>query len=87
MISKYKEQIFSNWNFMRMVRFVLSVVILFQAVQNHDIMFGMLGGIFFTQTILNIGCCGIGGCSVPAKKINSDGIQDVEFVEIKENKK
>jgi hypothetical protein len=83
----YKEQIFSNWTLMRMVKFVLSIIILIQSVQQHDLMFGFLGGIFLTQTLLNIGCCGVGGCSVPVKKVDSSTIQDVQFEEIKENKK
>lgn len=86
-IEFYKEQIFSNWNLMRMIKLVLSIVILFQSVQSHDIMFGFLGGIFLTQTLLNIGCCGVGGCAVPMKKVDSSSIQDVQFEEIKEIKK
>jgi len=81
----YKEQLFSNWNIMRGVKFALSIVILIQSVQQHDLMFGFLGGIFLTQTLLNIGCCGVG--AVPMKKVDSSTIQDIQFEEIKENKK
>ena len=86
-LAYYKQQLFSNWSFMRMIRFILSIVILIQSVQSHDIMFGFLGGIFLTQTLLNMGCCGVGGCAVPIKKTNTENIQDVQFEEIKELKK
>ena len=86
-IQFYKEQLLSNWNVMRLVKFVLSIIILIQSFQQHDLMFGFLGGIFLTQTLLNMGCCGVGGCAVPMKKNDSSTIQDVQFEEIKEIKK
>ena len=86
-IEYYKQQLLSNWSMMRMVKLVLSIIILIQSVQHHDLMFGFLGGIFLTQTLLNMGCCGVGGCAVPMKKNDSSTIQDVQFEEIKEIKK
>ena len=68
---------------MRMVKFVLSIIILIQSVEQHDWMFGLLGGIFISQTLLNIGCCGAGGCAVPMKKVDPENIEDVQFEEIK----
>lgn len=70
-----------------MVKLILSVIILIQSIQQQDMMFGFFGGIFLTQTLLNIGCCGVGGCAVPMKKVDSSSIQDVQFEEIKESKK
>jgi len=86
-LAYYKQQILSNWRVMRLVKLILSVIILIQSVQQQDVMFGFFGGIFLTQTLLNIGCCGVGGCAVPMKKIDPLTIQDVQFEEIKENKK
>ena len=86
-IEYYKQQLLSNWSMMRMVKLVLSIIILIQSVQQHDLMFGFLGGIFLTQTLLNMCCCGVGGCAVPMKKNDSSTIQDVQFEEIKEIKK
>ncbi len=83
----YKQQLLSNWNIMRVVKLFLSFVILFQSVQQHDMMFGFLGGVFLTQTLLNMGCCGVGSCAVPLKKVNTENVHDIEFEEIKEIKK
>jgi hypothetical protein len=86
-LTYYKQQLLSNWSVMRLIKLILSVIILIQSVQQNDMIFGIFGGIFLTQTLLNIGCCGVGGCAVPFKKLDSENVRDIQFEEIKENKK
>lgn len=63
-----KQIIFSNWNFMRFIRLGLGLVIVFQSVISRDWAMGVLGLIFSGLALFNIGCCGIGGCSMPRAK-------------------
>ncbi len=79
-----KMTLLTNWNFMRVIRLVLSLVILVQSIQMHDPLFGMFGAFFLFQALSNTGCCGSGGCAtdLPANG-NSKTIENVEFEEIK----
>lgn len=62
-----------NWNFMRIVRLVIGIVIIVQGIEYNEWMFVVLGGLFALMPLLNIGCCSTGNCStgnceVPAQK-------------------
>jgi hypothetical protein len=67
MFDNIKAKLLSNWNFVRIVRLGLGIVILIQAFQMHSIMFGLLGTLFTWQALFNVGCCGAGGCGVSLK--------------------
>lgn len=76
-----KQTIFYNWNFMRFIRLVLGIFIIVQGVMAKDWGIGLLGIFFTAMPLLNIGCCGAGGCSVPVKK-RTENIKDVSYEEI-----
>jgi hypothetical protein len=80
-----KNTLLTNWNFMRILRLGLSVIILVQAVQMSDPLFGLFGAFFLIQALTNTGCCAAGNCTtdIPASKGNSTAIENVEFEEIK----
>ena len=79
-----KQMIFTNWHFMRWLRLVLGGFIAVQAIQNHDLIPGLIGAFFLYQAITNTGCCGANGCAVtPAKKTEHTKVKDIEFEEIK----
>jgi hypothetical protein len=63
-----KQQIFTNWNFMRIIRLVLGLAIFVQAILSRDMMFGLVGLFISGMAVFNIGCCGTGGCYTPPKK-------------------
>lgn len=63
-----KQTIFSNWNFIRLLRLGAGIAILVQAVIAKDILFGLLGLVFTAMPVFNVGCCGTQGCNVPAEK-------------------
>ena len=76
-----KQTIFYNWNFMRVLRLVLGIFIIVQAVMAKDWRIGLLGIFFTAMPLFNIGCCGAGGCSVPVKK-STENAKDVSCEEI-----
>lgn len=79
-----KQMILQNWNFFRLLRLILGVVVV-QAVMMKDIFFGLAGLLFSAMAIFNIGCCGMGGCQVRStmgeKKSN-----DISYEEVSGNK-
>ena len=77
-----KNEIFSNWNLSRILRLGIALVIVYQAVRNHDVLFGIAGLFFVGMAVLNKGCCGSGGCYVPTKK-TTDGNEQVTYDEVK----
>jgi len=66
---------------MRVLRLVLGIFIIVQAVMAKDWRIGLLGIFFTAMPLFNIGCCGAGGCSVPVKK-STENAKDVSYEEI-----
>ncbi len=81
MLTTFKYNLTNNWNVIRLIRLALSVIILVQAVQMHDMLFGVFGSFFLYQSLTNTGCCGSGGCAPAINK--KDSTEEVEFTEIK----
>ena len=63
-----KKAIFNNWNFMRVLRLVIGIAILVQALIAKDAIFGIAGLLLTSMAIFNIGCCGTDNCHTPPKK-------------------
>lgn len=76
-----KQAILSNWNFMRLVRLGLGITIIVQAVIAKDWTMGILGALFTSMPVFNIGCCGVGGCATPVKKDN-ENTKDITYEEV-----
>jgi len=58
------RSILQGWNFIRVLRLVLGVIILVQAIMIKDIPSAILGFILGGMAVANIGCCGTNGCTV-----------------------
>lgn len=78
-----KYNLLHNWNVIRIIRLVLSIIIIVQAIQIHDFLFGGLGLFFLYQAVANKGCCAMNTCSTT--KLNNEKNQDdsVEYSEVK----
>ena len=76
------SKILSNWNFMRVVRLALGIFIMVQGIQTSNWMFIILGGLFTTMPLLNIGCCGTQGCNTPVSK-STKKIEDIQYEEVR----
>jgi hypothetical protein len=63
-----KQTLLSNWNFIRVLRLLMGIAIIVQAVLARDIIFGIAGALFTVLAIFNIGCCGTDACYTPVKK-------------------
>jgi hypothetical protein len=63
-----KEIIFSNWNFMRFLRLAIGIGIIVESIATSQWALLILGVLFTIMPVLNVACCGAGGCSVPTRK-------------------
>ena len=81
MYGTFKYNLLNNWNVIRVIRLVLSVIIMAQAIQIHDALFGFLGCFFMYQALSNTGCCGVNGCASAIQK-NTDNSEQTEFTEV-----
>ena len=62
------KAISTNWNLMRMLRLVVGIWGIYVSVTDAQPLFGILGGMFILKSILNVGCCGSSGCTIPQNK-------------------
>jgi hypothetical protein len=76
-----KQAIFNNWNFLRVFRLGIGIAILIQAFMAKDVMFGIIGLLFTSMPIFNIGCCGTGTCYTPVKKME-ETTKDIVYEEV-----
>lgn len=52
----------SNWNFMRIIRLFLGIIVIIQGIQTQQWMVVALGVLFTLMPLFNIGYCGTAGC-------------------------
>ena len=79
----FKQNLFTNWHFMRWLRLGLGLFIAVQAIQNLDALSGLIAVFFLFQAVTNTGCCGAGGCAIPTSSQKQVKTEDVGFEEIK----
>ena len=75
-----KQIVFNNWTFIRLLRLVMGIVIVVQAVIAKDILFGIAGLLFTGLAVFNLGCCGTGGCYTPINKSNTT--KEISYEEV-----
>ncbi len=80
------ETLFNQWNFMRLLRLVIGAYIVVVGFQEKEVLFGMIGGVFVLQAVMNVGCFA-GNCAVPTQqpqKFRSPAsTDDVTYEEVK----
>lgn len=76
------DNLFKNWNFVRLLRLAMGVFLGVEAFQSGMWILVAVGAVFVVMPLLNIGCCAIGNCSVP-KRNSKSGSDDVRYEEIK----
>lgn len=60
------NNILRGWDAARIIRLVAGVGIAVYAITSKDYLFLWLAGLFLFQAVLNISCCGAGGCGASA---------------------
>jgi hypothetical protein len=72
-----------NWDFIRFLRLGIGLWLGYAAISEHQLIIGVMAGLFLLQAIMNIGC-GSKGCNVPFSKSNTNQkVEDISFEEVK----
>lgn len=78
-----RQAFLSNWNFVRVLRLALGMLMGVQAIVMRDSLSGVLGAFLLFQAITNTGCCGVSGCATPGSDVHQGRADDISFEEIK----
>jgi hypothetical protein len=76
-----RQGILANWNFMRFLRLGLGVAIIVQAVIAKDWTMGIIGTLFTSMPLFNVGCCATGGCATPVNT-ESNNTKEITYEEV-----
>ena len=66
---------------MRALRLALGIFIIVQGTLAKEWLHVALGGMFSVMQLLNIGCCGVSGCSTPVSKSDKK-VEDIDYEEV-----
>lgn len=76
------QKLLTGWNFMRLLRLALGIIIIIQGILVKDWMYILMGLLFSLLPIFNIGCCGATACNTNSI-ITSKQKEESSFEEIK----
>lgn len=62
------KKLLSGWNVMRVVRLLIGLYALWQAIVTKEPMLGLAGLFVAGMALANIGCCGVNGCQITSSK-------------------
>lgn len=82
-IEQYKFALTNDWNFMRVFRLLLGLLVLIQSLFIGDYLFSAFGVFFIFQALTNTGCCGSSGCSVDYSNSNESKVPAYEKMKSK----
>lgn len=71
----------SNWNFFRIIRFILGLIILIQGIVVLDTISILLGLVFTGLALFSAGCAG-GACYTPTVRSNKQTVENIEYEEV-----
>ena len=71
------NNIFRNWDAMRIIRLIAGVGFGIYAIVSKEYMFFGLSVLLLLQSLLDISCCGKGGCSSSKTKQTKEVYKDI----------
>ncbi|MCX7744899.1 MAG: hypothetical protein N2167_10095 [Flavobacteriales bacterium] len=80
-------KLISNWDFARLLRLGLAVILGIYAWYEANGMIGVLAAWIGIQVILNFGCFGNQGCHIPSVNKSKQESQEITYEEITTDKK
>lgn len=61
--STWMNRIFHNWNISRITRIVFGIGLIILGISSAERIIILFGSLLSLQGLLNLSCCGTGGCS------------------------
>jgi hypothetical protein len=80
---KMKNSLISNWNLVRLLRLAIGMAIIVMAMVSRDVFLGAAGLFFAGMAVLNVSCCGMGGCAAPrSTPASGDNKKETSYEEV-----
>lgn len=76
------KTILQGWNFMRVLRLTLGIIIAIQGIFARETMTIILGLLFAGMAVTNIGCCGANGCAVNPGRSIKNKTEEISYEEV-----
>jgi hypothetical protein len=76
-----KNILLNNWNFFRILRLILGVIIIVQSTYSKDWQISIVGLLFAGLALFNIGCCGASGCYTSSKSSQHNN-KEIKYEEV-----
>lgn len=76
------KTLLQGWNFMRILRLILGVIILIQGIVVAEVLTIILGVLFAGMAVANIGCCGANGCAVNPGNSIKNKTKEISYEEV-----
>ena len=79
------NSLLTGWNFVRVIRLVLGLMLLVQSFQLQNWPIALFGVLFVFQSLTNTGCCGAAGCGISKHEPKPSGTEmdKIEYEEVK----
>jgi len=87
MMNTIQHTLLNNWHLMRLIRLGLGLFVGYNAWQESSGLVGLLASVLLFQALSNTGCCGAGGCSLPAKPARRGEVEEIVYTEVKAGNK
>ena len=79
------RRLLHNWDIVRVIRLLIGTGFAAYAIYYKEYLFLSLAGLFITQSLLNISCCGV-GCSSPSKEVKQQEVYKGQVKRYKQEK-
>ena len=76
------QKILQGWNFMRILRLVMGIIIIIQGINGGQALYIIIGILFSGMSLANIGCCGTTGCDVKHVTSIKNKSKDINYEEL-----
>lgn len=60
-----------NWHTMRIIRLILSIIIIIEGIRTSEKLLPIMGFVFLLMAIFNVGCCS-SNCTTTKKNISNN---------------
>lgn len=77
-----KQIMLTNWTFLRVLRLLIGLAVIVQAVVLNDLLLGAAGLLFSGMAVFNASCCGTAGCATPTKRSSSRSVNETTYEEV-----
>ena len=77
-----KQIILTSWTFLRVLRLLIGLAVIVQALIVSDALLGAAGLLFSGMAVFNAGCCGTAGCATPTKRSSSKSVNETTYEEV-----